>query len=490
MSAPMSAHPLARSRADAGPGESGLWSLDASELAGLIRAGAVSSREAVEACLQRMDRVNGMLNAVVRRFDAQALGDAARADASLRGGEPVGPLHGVPVTVKVNIDQQGHPTDGGIVAYRDLIATSDNPVVANLRRAGAVVIGRTNTPGYSMRWHTDNDLHGPTLNPWNRDVTPGGSSGGAAAAVAAGLGPIAHGNDIAGSVRYPAYCCGVFGLRPSHGRIPSSNGTATGLAPISSQLMAVQGPLTRSMRDMRLAFAAMAQPSPLDTRCVVPAPFPPPWRPLRVALVAGSEEAAIAPEVAAAVREAGRRLAAGGYVVEEVMPPRIDAIARIWARMAMPDVMAGLQPLIDRNGDDGIKRAVALWNDVLPAYGPQDVLVALGERSAALRDWQVFLETYPVVVMPVSYDLPFRVGFDIKDGPSTARVLEAQGPMMAISVMGLPGLSVPVGLAGGVPTGVQVVAGRFREDLIFDAAELIEAHGIPRTPLSPAWSPA
>ncbi len=488
MSAAMSAHPLARSRADAVRADCGLWSLDASELAGLIRAGVVSSRDAVEACLQRMDTINGVLNAVVRRFDAEALRDAARADALLRSGELVGPLHGVPVTVKVNIDQQGHPTDGGIVAYRDLIAASDNPVVVNLRRAGAVVIGRTNTPGYSMRWHTDNDLHGQTFNPWNRDVTPGGSSGGAGAAVAAGLGPIAHGNDIAGSVRYPAYCCGIFGLRPSHGRIPSNNGTATGLAPISSQLMAVQGPLTRSMRDMRLAFAVMAQPSPLDTRCVVPAPFPPPSRPLRVALVPGSAEAAVAPEVSNAVREAGRRLAAGGYVVEEVSPPRIDAIARIWAKMAMPDVMAGLQPLIDRNGDEGIRRAVALWHEVLPAYGPQDVLSALGERSAALREWQVFLETYPVVVMPVSYDLPYRVGFDLTDAPTTARVLEAQGPMMAISVLGLPGLSVPVGLAGGIPTGVQVVAGRFREDLIFDAAEVIEAHGIPRTPLSPAWS--
>lgn len=490
MPAVTSAHPLERPRPDATSAGSGLWELEAAELAALIRAGAASSREAVAACLRRMDAVNGVLNAVVRRFDEEALADAARADAALRSGEPVGPLHGVPVTIKVNIDQQGHPTDGGIVAYRDLVAPSDNPVVANLRRAGAIVIGRTNTPGYSMRWHTDNDLHGQTFNPWDRDVTPGGSSGGAGSAVAAGFGPIAHGNDIAGSVRYPAYCCGLFGLRPSFGRIPSSNGTASGLAPVSSQLMAVQGPLTRSMRDMRLAFAAMAQPSPLDTRCVVPAPFPPAQRPVRVALVPGSAEVSVAPEVSDAVREAGRRLAAGGYAVEEVSPPRIDAIARIWAKMAMPDVMAGLQPLIDRNGDEGIRRAVAFWHEVLPAYGPQDVLTALGERSAALRDWQVFLETYPVVVMPVSYDLPNRVGFDVTDGPTTARVLEAQGPMMAISVMGLPGLAVPIGLAGTIPTGVQVVAGRFREDLIFDAAEVIEAHGTPRTPVSPAWSPA
>lgn len=465
------------------PGD--LWALEAAELAALIRAGVVSSREAVASCLARMDAVNGALNAVVRRFDAEALADADRADQARRDGAALGPLHGVPVTIKVNIDQRGHPTDGGVEAYRDLIATVDNPVVANLREAGAIVVGRTNTPCYSMRWHTDNALHGATVNPWNAAITPGGSSGGAGAAVASGMGPIAHGNDIAGSVRYPAYCCGVFGLRPTYGRVPSSNATATGLAPIASQLMAVQGPLTRSMRDMRLAFDAMAKPSPRDPRTLVPAPQAEPTRPLKVALVPQPAGLTVDPAVAAAVREAGRRLEAAGCHVEEIEPPRLRELGDLWAKLSMADVMAGLQPLIDSKGDEGIRRAIALWNEVLPRYGAEDVLVALGERSAALRDWQLFFETYPVVVMPVSAELPFKVGFDVKDAAETARVLAAQGPMMAISVLGLPGLSVPMGLAGTVPNGVQVVAGRYREDLCFAVGDIIAAHDAPVTAIDP-----
>ena len=163
-----------------------LWQLDAAELARLIRVGQASSREAVGACLARMDAVNEKLNAVVRRMDDEALAAADAADATRAQGDALGPLHGVPVTTKVNTDQKGHPTDNGVVAFRDLIAPDDAPVVANLRAAGAVIIGRTNVPAFSMRGFSENDLHGRTLNPRDREVTPGGSSGGAGTAVATG----------------------------------------------------------------------------------------------------------------------------------------------------------------------------------------------------------------------------------------------------------------------------------------------------------------
>ena len=154
-------------------------------------------------------------------------------------------------------------------------------MVANLRRAGAIVVGRTNTPAFSMRWFTDNALHGATRNPWDPGRTPGGSSGGAAAATASGIGAIGHGNDIAGSVRYPAYCCGLVGLRVSYGRIPSFNFSAPAPRPISAQLMAVQGPLARRVRDARLAFAAMAVPDANDARCVSMPLEGPPARPTK-----------------------------------------------------------------------------------------------------------------------------------------------------------------------------------------------------------------
>jgi amidase len=243
-----------------------LWQLDAVELARLVRLGQASGREAVTSCLARMDAVNPKLNAVVRRMDDEALAAADAADAARAKGAVLGPLHGVPVTIKVNTDQKGHPTDNGVVAFKDVIAPDDAPAVANLRKAGAIIIGRTNVPAFSMRGFSENPLHGRTQNPRDRNVTPGGSSGGAGAAVAAGFGPIGQGNDIAGSVRFPAYCCGVVGLRVGLGRIPSFNPSAKVARAIGGQLMATQGPLTRTVRDARLALSVMAKGDPRDTR--------------------------------------------------------------------------------------------------------------------------------------------------------------------------------------------------------------------------------
>jgi amidase len=200
-----------------------LWQLDATELARLIRLGQVSSREAMQSCLSRLHAVNPAINAVVRVLEEEALTAAAAADEVQAQGEVLGPLHGVPVTTKVNTDQAGCPTDNGVVAFRDNIATRNAPVIANLKRAGAIVIGRTNTPAFSMRVFADNALHGRTLNPLDSTLSAGGSSGGAGAAVATGIGPIAHGNDIGGSVRIPAMYNGVVGLRVSLGRIPAYN---------------------------------------------------------------------------------------------------------------------------------------------------------------------------------------------------------------------------------------------------------------------------
>jgi len=262
-----------------------LWRLSAVELAEAIRRKDVSCRDAIASVLARIDETNPRVNALPEVLADEAVAAADAADRALARGEQIGPLHGVPVTTKVNVDQAGRATTNGVVALRDLVAASDSPPVANLTRAGAVVIGRSNTPAFSLRWFTDNDLHGRTLNPWNPGVTPGGSSGGAAAAVALGMGPIAHGNDYGGSIRYPAWACGVVGLRPTVGRVPAYNETANEERGISSQLMSVQGPLTRTVADARLALAVMAEGDPRDPLWV-PAPSndPDDGRPLKVAL--------------------------------------------------------------------------------------------------------------------------------------------------------------------------------------------------------------
>ena len=194
-----------------------LWRLDGVALAAMIRVGAVSAREAVTSHLERLHAVNPQLNAVVLTLDEQALAEADAADRARLAGEPLGQLHGLPVTTKINSDQAGLPTDNGVPKYRDLVATEDSPQVRSLRQAGGIVIGRTNAPGFSMRGQTENALHGLTLNPWNRAFTCGGSSGGAGASLAVGIGVIGQGNDIGGSIRWPAYCNGVVGLRPSPG---------------------------------------------------------------------------------------------------------------------------------------------------------------------------------------------------------------------------------------------------------------------------------
>ena len=193
-----------------------IWRLSAVELAARIRNRDVSATEAAQSALARLSAANPAVNAVVDHRPEDVLAQAAAVDAALARGEDPGILAGVPVTVKVNVDQAGYATTNGVTLQKDLIAAVNSPVVDNLRRAGAVILGRTNTPAFSLRWFTSNIVHGETRNPRNPALTPGGSSGGAASAVAAGIGHLAHGTDIAGSIRYPAYACGVHGLSLIH----------------------------------------------------------------------------------------------------------------------------------------------------------------------------------------------------------------------------------------------------------------------------------
>src|SRR5882724_10582054 len=234
-----------------------LWRLSATDLASLIRSKKVSAMEAATAALARLDAVNPKINAVIDHRPSEVLAEASAIDAAIGRGEDAGPLAGVPVTVKVNIDQEGFATTNGLKLQRDAIAASNSPVIDNLRKAGAVLLGRTNCPAFSYRWFTTNLVHGDTKNPRDASLTPGGSSGGAGSAVAAGIGHIAHGTDIAGSIRYPAYACGVHGLRPTLGRIPAFN-PALPERPIGPQIMAVSGPLARTVNDLRIALAAMS----------------------------------------------------------------------------------------------------------------------------------------------------------------------------------------------------------------------------------------
>lgn len=465
-----------------------LWQLDATDLARLIRLGQTSAREAVVSCLARMDAVNPKLNAIVRRMDAEALAMADVADTARARGDALGPLHGVPVTTKINTDQQGHPTDNGVIAFKDLIAPEDAPVVANLRRAGAIFIGRTNAPAFSMRVFSDNDLHGRTYNPRDKSITPGGSSGGAGAAVATGMGPIAHGSDIGGSVRIPAYCNGVVGLRVGLGRCPAFNPSATAPRPIGAQLMSTQGPHVRTVRDARLALAVMAKGDPRDTRWVDAPLFGPPMeRPLRVAIAPVIPGGFTHPAQSDAVRTAGRHLAAAGYVVEEVLPPSVAEVVRLWHVIGSGDVFRALIPNMEKFGDKDAVTSMRLWLEISPPpHDPNVVLDAYTTRDLLIFRWQEFFRRYAAVVMPTLCDLPPPFDQDLTlEGQR--KLLDSLRVSLLAPALGLPGLAVPVGSHGTLRTGVQIVPGRMREDLALDAGEVIElAEGLVQ-PIDPAW---
>lgn len=452
-----------------------IWRLSATALAEAIRARRVSAREATQSVLDRIDAVNPRINALVSVHHGAALAAADAADTALARGDTVGPLHGVPVSIKVNVDVAGEPTTDAVRAFQNNTAAEDSPLVASLRQAGAIVIGRNNAPAFSLRWFTDNAFHGRTLNPFDASVTPGGSSGGAAAAVACGMGPIAHGNDYGGSIRYPAWACGVVGLRTTVGRVPSYKASAPNRI-ISNQQMSVQGPLTRTVADARLALQVMSQGTPLDPQWV-PAPLQQAdsAHPTRVALFTGWQGSRVDPGVVQACEQAARWLQDAGYTVEEAEPPHFAEVSALQFQLVMNDMRrAGVAFMRDK-GDDALRTVLDHYLSITPEWDRDPYLEALTRRFNIARDWALFFERYPVLLMPNSWERQLPIDDDQRSATRVQEILLAQSPLLSTAVLGLPGLSVPTGVVHGLPTGVQLVAGRFREDRLLRAGEVIEA---------------
>ena len=461
-----------------------LWQLSATELVRLIAGKDVSCTEAVTSCLERLDSVNPAINAIVDQDRVRSLRDAANADAAIARNDVLGILHGVPVTIKVNVDQTGHATTNGVFAFRGHMAHEDSAVVANLRKSGAIPIGRTNTPAFSMRWFTDNRLHGRTYNPHDRRLTPGGSSGGAAAAVASGIGPIAHGNDQGGSIRYPAYACGVYGLRPSSGRVPAFNPSAREERPPIIQATSVQGPLARSVPDLRLALAAMSLPDVRDPMFISPLVHSK-RKPHTVALCLAAPGYKPDPEVESSLRLAAKYLTNAGYQIEEVEPPRLREAADLWLALTMNDSHAMMEKTMLTGGDDALLVAYRgmMGNSIL--LGLEEYIRAQAKRVTLQREWADFLYRYPLLLLPASWKVPFAIDLDQTDSAGMRDILDAQSPLLSTAILSLPGLAVPMHSVNGIPSGVHLVAGRFNEDLCFDAAEAIEAQGGEIRPMNP-----
>jgi amidase len=465
-----------------------IWQHSATELAELIEKRQLSSLEVVNAHLARIDAVNPAINAVVRVLADEARAAAVAADRRLAAGETVGPLHGVPFTVKENIDMAGLPTTWGVPALAQAVVPADAPVVERMRAAGAIPIGRTNLPDMALRIHTDSSLHGLTRNPWHPGRTAGGSSGGEAAALATGMTPLGLGNDIGGSLRNPANACGIASIRPSFGRVPDAGYVPTEDHLLAVQLMNVQGPMARRVADVRLGLRVLMGAHPRDPWSI-DAPFEGPAlrRPIRVAVIAQPPGGSTHPAVAAAVGRAAQALADAGYVVEVACPPRYEAAIGCWARLLIGDFESVFAPLSQMMGAN----AVALVNNFRHAVPPLADATAwsnlMVERDGIARAWSLFMAERPLLLSPTWTQLPFEHGFDVATPEGTAASAELMRPVVPANLLGLPSACVPAGRdeATGLPIGVLVTGPRLREDLCLEAAEAIEARLGVATPIDP-----
>jgi len=464
-----------------------LWKWDAADLAAGIAARRISAREAVQSVLDRIEAVNPTLNAVVLTLADEALAAADAADAAVRSGEPLGVLHGVPVTTKLNADQAGVSNSSGVVAFKDRIASEDNLAIANLKRAGAIVVGRTNTPPFCLRWMTENDLHGRTLNPWSREHVPGGSTGGGSAAVAAGMGPIAQGSDNGGSVRYPAFCTGIAGLRPTPGRFPYYNPSQPE-RPLSMQLIAVPGPLARRVKDLRLAMQAMAAPDPRDPfHVAMPLEGPPLPSSAKVAICTDPTGDGVHPSVSAALARAADILTSAKFDVVYPKTPDIVEAAELWDQICQGEGAMFTNDVVSELADAPMRQAMKFMMARMPTLDAGGYHALYTRRATLMREWSLFFHQYPILITPVSTRPQFIHGEDILSQEANDLSYRVQSTLTAFALIGVPGVSVPTGVEDGLPTGVMVMAPRFREDLALRVAEIIEAHCPMPTPIDPRF---
>ena len=463
-----------------------LWSLSAMQLGEAYRSRELSPAEVLEAVLARCESVNPSLNAIVT-LDSDGARKAARAsEARWRRDEALGPLDGVPLTVKDNIPVQGLPTTWGSRLLAGYVPSEDELPVARLRARGAVILGKTNVPEFTLQGYTHNVLFGTTRNPWNPRLTPGGSSGGAVAAVAAGLGPLAIGTDGGGSIRRPAGHTGVVGLKPSTGRVARVNGLPTILHDFE-----VIGPIARTTADAALLFSAIAGPDPRDRSSLafrqeaqVIGPEPSRLRILYVPRFGGSP---VDPEIVTHVAEAARHLEIFGHTVEEREAPfDLAALDRAWAVVGP----AGLAWFLSGHADwQGVvqdaMRKIAEQGAALQAADYVDAL----DKVAALRTRlaQVFAR-YDMILTPCFAALPWAADVthpDTIDGQPVGPRGHAVFTAFA-NAGGLPGISVPCRpAASGLPIAIQLVGPYGTDETLLSlAAQYERAH-----PWADRWPP-
>jgi amidase len=454
-----------------------LPSRGALELAELLRTRQISCTELVTACLERIHVVNPLINAVVRLAD-DAREHARAADKDLGAGRIAGPLHGVPFTIKDSFDTAGLVTTAGTVGWRDRVPDRDATVVARLKAAGAILLGKTNTPEFTWSDETDNDVYGRTSNPYDLERTPGGSSGGAAAIVAAAGSPFDVGSDTGDSIRQPAHVCGIAGIKPTTGRVPRTGHWPSyqGLFQSFTQL----GPLARRVDDLAVVLSIIAGPDGEDPY-VAPVSLGDPdavrVRGLRVVTFGDNGIRTPTQETVAAVAAAARALADEGAIVEERLPPSLADAWAAWDGLIRADGFAWLRRLISASGTQGMGSYDTRGWVTLRSPLPGDELTALIERADAIRGrLGAWMRDVDLIVCPA---MPQPA---IRHGESTADWF-ADTYSDVHNLTGWPAVVVRGGSsAEGLPIGVQLVAAPWREDIALAAARIVEAR-------SGGWQP-
>jgi Asp-tRNA(Asn)/Glu-tRNA(Gln) amidotransferase A subunit family amidase len=450
----------------------------ATEIVRLVAAGEISASDVVQAHLDAITRLNPRLNAFVDLRAEMALAEARAQDAATARGKPRGALGGLPVTVKSAIGVAGLRCETGSPARQGIIAREDAVVVSRMRAAGAIVLGTTNVANMLMAYESDNPLHGRTTNPWAVDRTPGGSSGGEAAAIAAGCSAGGIGSDGGGSIRVPAHFSGICGLKPTPGRVPSTGHEPACLGPFS--LIGVVGPMARTVADVEAIFQVVSGWNGADPMSAPVAVRPvdrvsaPAWR---IGYFEHDGMTPVTPETRAAVRTAAQAASAAGYDVHPFLPTGLARVRELW-EMFFAEVGA----LLLAETLHGAERELPILQEFARRAGPREALTALRlttawiDRDLARAELLREMETYRVLLCPVAAVPAFRHGERAwtVDGTSV-HYLDAMTYTQWFNVLGNPAASVPVGRSlEGLPIGVQVVGRPHEEELVLSIAATIE----------------
>jgi Asp-tRNA(Asn)/Glu-tRNA(Gln) amidotransferase A subunit family amidase len=453
--------------------------LSASEMAEGIRRGEVSPIELVDAHLSRIEQLNPQLNAFAR-VDADGARRRARvAEEQVKSHRTLGPLHGVPISIKSSIEVAGMPYEAGTALRKGIVGKHDAPLVQRLRQAGAIILGVTNTPELLMAWETDNLLYGRTNNPWDLSCTSGGSSGGEAAAIAAGLSAGGVGSDGGGSIRVPAHFCGICGLKPTPGRIPATGHFPQSAGPFA--LLGVVGPMARTVPDVKLLFEIIQGQDDGDPSA---APVPLRWpdrkeiKKIRIGYFEDDGRTPVTSETRAAVRSAVGALRGAGFQVEPFRPDGLEQARQAW--WAFFGIAGGmlLRPML--SGRDAELSPTLLqfceWIEAEPMHTAETLLDAWMQRDLLRMKIFAQMQRYPILLCPVASIPAFKHGERewIIDG-QTVKYLDAWSYCEWFNLLGCPAVVVPAGSsAKNLPIGVQIVGRPWEEEVALEVATIIE----------------